>query len=174
LSDAGENCPETFYTDALKSYQMLMASLPESERPKHIAKAGIRKPDANNNRIERLNGTLRERVKVQRGWKIMKTPLAEGQRLHYNFVKPHGALEGQTQAERAGVGSREKTNGSVCSERQSKKTGQLNQPKWLPSRERTRNKRWAGKNPSRFESRGPYFTFGSSSPQRRHPQPSPV
>jgi len=30
--------------------------------------------------------------------------LAEGQRIHYNFVKPHQALEGQTPAERAGVG----------------------------------------------------------------------
>ncbi len=51
-----------------------------------------------------MNGTLRERGKVQRGWKSMKTPLAEGQRIHYNFVKPHAALEGQTPAERAGVG----------------------------------------------------------------------
>ncbi len=34
----------------------------------------------------------------------MKTPLAGGERIHYNFVKPHAALEGQTPAERAGVG----------------------------------------------------------------------
>ena len=34
----------------------------------------------------------------------MKTPLAEGQRIHYNSVKPHAALEGQTPAQRAGVG----------------------------------------------------------------------
>lgn len=54
--------------------------------------------------LERLNGTLRERVKVQRGWKSMKTKIAEGQRLHYNFVKPHAALEGQTPAQVAGVG----------------------------------------------------------------------
>jgi len=31
------------------------------------------------------------------------TPLAEGARIHYNFVKPHAALEGQTPAQRAGV-----------------------------------------------------------------------
>ena len=43
-------------------------------------------------------------MKVQRGWKSGKTPIAEGQRIHYNFVKPHEALEGQTPAERAGVG----------------------------------------------------------------------
>jgi hypothetical protein len=64
----------------------------------------LRKHDATNNRIELLNGTLRERVKVQRGWKSMKTPLAEGARIHYNFVKPHAALEGQTPAQVAGVG----------------------------------------------------------------------
>jgi len=72
---------------------------------KHIAKAGLRKHDATNNRIERLNGTLRERIKVQRGWKTFKTPIAEGQRIQYNFVKPHMALEGQTPAEVAGVGA---------------------------------------------------------------------
>ena len=47
---------------------------------------------------------MRERVKVQRGWKTMKTPLAEGQRIQYNFVKPHMALEGQTPAQVAGIG----------------------------------------------------------------------
>jgi hypothetical protein len=34
----------------------------------------------------------------------IQTPIAEGQRIHYNFVKPHQALEGQTPAERAGIG----------------------------------------------------------------------
>jgi transposase-like protein len=96
--------PERIITDGLKSYKMLMASLPESERSQHIANAGVNKRHATNNRIERLNGTLRERVKVQRGWKTMKTPLAEGQRIQYNFVKPHQALAGQTPAQTAGIG----------------------------------------------------------------------
>lgn len=68
-----------------------------------IAKAGIKKPHANNNRIERMNGTLRERIKVQRGWKTLQTPLAEGQRIAYNFVKPHMTLNGQTPAQAAGL-----------------------------------------------------------------------
>ncbi len=34
----------------------------------------------------------------------MSTPLAEGQRIQYNFVKPHMALEGQTPAQVAGIG----------------------------------------------------------------------
>lgn len=49
------------------------------------------------------NGTFRERVKVQRGWKASKSAIAEGQRIYYNFVKPHQALEGKTPAETAGI-----------------------------------------------------------------------
>jgi len=37
----------------------------------------------------------------------MKTQLAEGQRIHYNFVKPHQALDGQTPAQVAGIGIQE-------------------------------------------------------------------
>ena len=69
----------------------------------HIAKCGITKPHANNNRIERLNGTLRERVKVQRGWKTHKSAIAEGQRIYYNFIKPHQALDGKTPAEKVRI-----------------------------------------------------------------------
>jgi putative transposase len=65
---------------------------------------------ANNNRVERLNGTLRERTKVSRGWKTGKTPIAEGQRIHYNFVKPHQALEGQTPAEASVIKLEEEKN----------------------------------------------------------------
>lgn len=42
-------------------------------------------------------------VKVQRGWKSAKSVLAEGNKLQYNFVKPHMALEGKTPAQAAGL-----------------------------------------------------------------------
>lgn len=104
VRNAHDSQPERIFTDSLKAYKEGMTFAPFAKMPEHIAKAGIKKPHATNNRIERLNGTLRERVKVQRGWKTMKTPLAEGQRIQYNFVKPHQALEGQTPAQVAGVG----------------------------------------------------------------------
>jgi hypothetical protein len=33
----------------------------------------------------------------------VKSKIAEGQRIQYNFVKPHVALEGQTPAQAAGL-----------------------------------------------------------------------
>jgi len=93
--------PTEVRADSLNSYpHIVKATLPEA---KLIANCGVRKQHQNNNRIERLNGTLRERVKVQRGWKTIKTQLAEGQRIQYNFVKPHMALEGQTPAQVNGM-----------------------------------------------------------------------
>ena len=52
----------------------------------------------------------RERTKVTRGWKTGKTPIAEGQRIHYNYVKPHMALEGKTPAEASGIKLEEMKN----------------------------------------------------------------
>jgi len=100
--------PEKIFADGLSAYpQALTYWEGESPRPELVARMGVGKPHANNNRVERMNGTLRERIKVQRGWKTMSTPIAEGQRIQYNFVKPHMALEGQTPAQAAGVGLNE-------------------------------------------------------------------
>lgn len=93
--------PEIVYTDALRAYREGVKVL--GNEVDHVAKCGITKPHANNNRVERLNGTLRERVKVQRGWKSHKSSIAEGQRIYYNFIKPHQSLNGQTPAEKAGI-----------------------------------------------------------------------
>lgn len=98
FEDAEQNAhgikPDVVFTDSLRHYGSGMKVFPNAKR---IENCGIAKSE-NNNRIERLNGTLRERVKVQRGWKTAKTPIAEGQRIQYNFVKPHMALEGKTPA----------------------------------------------------------------------------
>jgi transposase-like protein len=101
LANAHGLTPTEIRTDSLNSYnQVVKQTMPNA---KHVANCGIKKMHANNNRIERLNGTLRERVKVQRGWKTLQTPLAEGQRIQYNFVKPHMALEGKTPGEVTGL-----------------------------------------------------------------------
>ena len=57
----------------------------------------------NNNHVERLHGTIRQREKVMRGLKIDDTPIVEGHRLFYNFIKPHEVLDGKTPSEVAGI-----------------------------------------------------------------------
>jgi len=57
----------------------------------------------NNNRIERFHGTVRERNKVMRAIKKPDSTIIEGQRIYYNHIRPHMALEGKTPAEVAGI-----------------------------------------------------------------------
>jgi putative transposase len=38
-----------------------------------------------------------------RGLKIENTPIVEGHRLYYNFIKPHESLNGRTPSEVAGI-----------------------------------------------------------------------
>jgi len=69
----------------------------------------IRKPRftdlTNNNIVERLNGTVREREKVMRGMKSDDTAedLMNGFRTYYNLIRPHQSLDGQTPAEASGL-----------------------------------------------------------------------
>ncbi len=95
--------PERVFTDGLKAYSEGITFADFSKDPEHIARVGIRKPHATNNRIERMNGTQRQRFKVQRGWKSMQTSIPEGNRVYYNFMRPHMALDGQTPAQAAGL-----------------------------------------------------------------------
>lgn len=103
IHNAHGQTPQEIHTDALRAYREGITQT-FGLKVDHISKCGINKPHADNNRIERLNGTLRERVKVQRGWKSPKSAIAEGKRINYNFVKPHMALDGQTPAKKAGMG----------------------------------------------------------------------
>lgn len=106
IKNANGALPETVMTDAHKSYSIGMKWAFDSvgAKPKHVKNCGVNKGGhQTNNRIERLNGTMRERVKVTRGWKSYQTPIAEGPRIAYNFVKPHQALGGRTPAEAAGL-----------------------------------------------------------------------
>lgn len=59
----------------------------------------------NTNLIERFHGTLKDRTKVMRGLKDIKTAklITEGWLLHYNYLRPHESLNGKTPAEVAGV-----------------------------------------------------------------------
>ena len=74
----------------------------------HIGNVGIRGKHAgkdifDNNLVERLQGTIRERNKTQRGLKDEYTPFIMGHQVYYNYIRPHMSLFDNTPAEFAGI-----------------------------------------------------------------------
>lgn len=69
----------------------------------HVRDIHLTDHSKNNNIVERLNGTVRDRHKDVRGLKKPEGPLTKGQAAYYNLVKPHLSLGGLTPAEAAGV-----------------------------------------------------------------------
>jgi hypothetical protein len=57
----------------------------------------------NNNKMERLNGEIRDREKVMRGLKTKDTAILSGYQIFHNYIRPHEGLNGQTPAEKCGI-----------------------------------------------------------------------
>ncbi len=99
------NRPETLITDGLHSYaeayrkEFYTLRNPRTEHIRHITIKG----DRNNNKMERLNGEIRDREKVMRGLKTPETPILPGYQIYHNYVRPHEALVGKTPAEACGI-----------------------------------------------------------------------
>ena len=56
-----------------------------------------------NNKMERLNGEIRDREKTFRGLKTPDSPILKGYQIFHNYVRPHEGLGGRTPSEAAGV-----------------------------------------------------------------------
>jgi hypothetical protein len=70
-------------------------------RTQHINAIKLR-GDINNNKMERLNGEIRDREKTMRGLK-KDTPILKGYQIYHNYVRPHQGLNGKTPAEACGI-----------------------------------------------------------------------
>jgi len=98
--------PNTLVTDGLLSYQAAYDQTFAKRQVRHI-----RSPrfidKTNNNIIERLHGTIKDRTKVMRGLDGTESSsnLIEGLKIDYNFIRPHMTLKGKTPAEAAGLPS---------------------------------------------------------------------
>jgi putative transposase len=57
----------------------------------------------NNNKMERMNGEIRDREKVMRGLKKDDSPIIEGYRIYHNYIRGHQALDGKTPADIASI-----------------------------------------------------------------------
>jgi transposase-like protein len=99
--------PKEIITDSLTSYPQAFTkefytnTLP---RPIHTKYPSIER-NPNNNKIERLHNTQREKLKVMRGVDNDKSAqaYADADRTNYNFNRPHMGLDGKTPAEAAGI-----------------------------------------------------------------------
>jgi hypothetical protein len=59
---------------------------------RHITLAGTH----HNNKMERLNGEIRDRERVTRNLKKKDTPILTGMQIFHNYIRPHMGLEGRT------------------------------------------------------------------------------
>lgn len=100
--------PETLITDGLPAYhkafndEFYTKTKPQSQHINAIKLTG-HENTANNNKMERINGEIRDREKVMRGLKIKETPVLQGMQIYHNFIKPHEGLAGKTPAEACGI-----------------------------------------------------------------------
>ena len=98
--------PSTLITDGAFNFESAFKSAFFRENKalaiqhvRHIRMQG----DKNNNRMERLNGEMRDREKVMRSLKKTDSPILTGCQIYHNYVRPHMALDGKTPADKAGI-----------------------------------------------------------------------
>ncbi len=107
--DLAEKKPLETITDGLPSYieawkqELRVPDGGRNSHNTHVREIHLTDHSKNNNIVERLNGTVRDRHKAVRGLKNPEGPLAKGQAAYYNLVKPHVSLGGLTPAEAAGL-----------------------------------------------------------------------
>jgi len=96
--------PDVIISDGLPAYEKAVEKSLK-KKTTHVRDIAITDTEHNNNKIERLHGTVRDRNKVQRGLKeiVPSKTFVEGFKAYYNFIRPHQALNGKTPAEKAGI-----------------------------------------------------------------------
>jgi putative transposase len=97
--------PKIIITDGLMSYhdaykkEFFTLKNPRTEHIRKITFGGKHE----NNKMERMNGEIRDREKTMRGLKTKDTPILTGYQLFHNYIRPHEALNGKTPAEACGI-----------------------------------------------------------------------
>lgn len=98
--------PHMLITDAAYNFRTAYYkewwSKEKTTRTHHVAH-NHDKNDMNNNKMESMNGEVREREKVMRGLKTKNTPILEGYQVFHNYIRPHTGLDGKTPAEACGI-----------------------------------------------------------------------
>ena len=86
------------YNQAFKD-EFFTRRKPRSRHIRHIRLQG----DHNNNKMERLNGEVRDREKVMRGLKKINTSVLPGYQIYHNYFRSHEGIGNVTPAEKCGI-----------------------------------------------------------------------
>jgi len=92
---------KTLITDGLPSYSLACEQV--FEGTKHVSKITFKGKVHNNNKMERMNGEIRDREKTMRGLKRKRTPILTGYQIYHNYIRPHESLGGKTPADACGI-----------------------------------------------------------------------
>jgi len=101
-----EKQPKTLITDGApnfhEAYEKEFRTNKIANRTEHIREIAFNS-ERHNNKMEKMNGELRQREKVMRTLERADTPILTGMQIYHNFVRPHEALDGRTPSEAAGI-----------------------------------------------------------------------
>ena len=92
--------PKELITDGLPTYLVTAKDVfPQTHHTREIMLKG----SVHNNKMERMNGEVRDREKTMRGLKIDDTAVLQGYQIYHNYIRPHMALGGKTPSEVCGI-----------------------------------------------------------------------
>ena len=98
--------PKTLITDGAPNFHEAFTdefwTRKIGNRPEHIREIAFN-GERHNNKMERMNGELRQREKVMRTLERPDTEILSGMQIYHNFIRPHEALGGRTPSEAAGI-----------------------------------------------------------------------
>jgi transposase-like protein/predicted nucleic acid-binding Zn finger protein len=98
--------PKTLITDGApnfhEAYEQEFRTAKIANRTEHIREIAFNAV-RHNNKMERMNGEIRQREKVMRTLEKPDTAILSGMQIYHNYVRPHEALDGRTPSEAAGI-----------------------------------------------------------------------
>jgi transposase-like protein len=101
-----EKKPKTLITDGApnfhEAYLREWWTQNKADRTEHIQEIRLA-GKVHNNKMERMNGEIRDRERVMRTLETADTPILKGMEIFHNYIRPHMALNGRTPAEAAGI-----------------------------------------------------------------------
>ena len=95
ISDGANNFHDAYRKEMWDTYG-------EVQSPQHVREIRM-VGKVHNNKMERMNGEVRDREKTMRGLKNADSPILKGYQIFHNYIREHEGLKGKTPADAAGI-----------------------------------------------------------------------